>query len=156
MILPGDKMTHDMIEKRVVDSDGVELGVVSKVEDELVEVSEGLFDELLLSRSYISKDEGEEVILKNSLQNLLAGAVIIDSKGERLGLVKETINAGDILDSLILETEDKNLLFITLEEIYKIDKNITLDIDSEEVKYRQKTHTLMDHIKHYIEKIGSR
>ena len=56
------------------------------------------------------------------------------------------------IDLGILETNDENLLFVTLEEIYKIDEIITLDIDLDEVKYRQETHTLRDHIKHYLEK----
>ena len=44
-------MTHrGMIEKRVIDSEGTELGVVSKVEDDYIEISEGLFDELLLNK----------------------------------------------------------------------------------------------------------
>ena len=41
---------------------------------------------------------------------------------------------------------------LPLEEIYKIDDSITLDIDTEDVNFRQKTHTLRDHIRHYLEK----
>ncbi len=146
---------HDMIQKRVIDSEGVELGVVSKVELDCIEVSEGLFDELLLTKSCLDKVEENEVILKDTVQNLLVGLSVVDSKGETIGKVVETVSAGDVLDTLIIETEEKNMLFITLEEIYKIDEVITLDIDLEEVKYRQKTHTLRDHIRHYLEKIHS-
>lgn len=145
---------HDMIQKRVIDSEGVELGVVSRVEDDCIEVSEGLFDELLLSKDYIGKEE-EEVILRDSVYNLLAGLEVADSKGENIGTVKETVSAGDVLDTLILENRDKTLVFVTLEEIYKIGKIIELDIDAEEVSYRQKTHTLRDHIRHYLQKIHS-
>jgi hypothetical protein len=145
-----------MIEKRVIDSEGIELGVVSKVEDEYIEVSEGLFDELLLNRSFIGKEEEEEVILKSDLHNLLVGLVVMDSKNEKLGTVLEEVAAGGVLDTLIIEGEDKEVVFITLEEIYKIDEIITLDIDIDEVKYRQKTHTLRDHIRHYLEKRRSR
>ncbi|UCG69654.1 MAG: hypothetical protein JSV09_01125 [Thermoplasmata archaeon] len=144
-----------MIEKRVIDSEGIELGVVSKVEDEYIEVSEGLFDELLLKRSFIGKEE-EEVILKSDLHNLLVGLDVMDSKNEKLGTVLEEVAAGGVLDTLIIESEDKEVVFITLEEIYKIDEIITLDIDTNEVKYRQKTHTLRDHIRHYLEKRKSR
>ena len=146
-------MAHrGMIEKRVIDSEGIELGVVSKVEDEYIEVSEGLFDELLLKRSFIGKEEEEEVILKSDLHNLLVSLDVVDSKNEKLGTVLEEVTAGGVLDTLIIEGEDKEMVFITLEEIYKIDEVITLDIDSSEVKYRQKTHTLRDHIRHYLEK----
>jgi sporulation protein YlmC with PRC-barrel domain len=144
---------NGMIEKRVIDSEGVELGVVSKEEEKCIEVSEGLFDELLLARSYIGEERDEEVVLRDSVQNLLAGLDVIDSKGEQIGSVRETVSAGDVLDSLILDVKDGELLFITLEEIYKIDKAITLDIDLEEVRYRQKTHTLRDHIKHSLERL---
>jgi hypothetical protein len=141
-----------MIEKRVIDSEGTELGVVSKVEDDYIEVSEGLFDELLLKKSFIGKEEEEEVILKDNLHNLLVGLEVVDSKDENIGNILEEILAGDVLDTLIIDTKDSDLLFITLEEIYKIDEQIKLDIDYEEIKYRQKTHTPQDHIKHYLEK----
>lgn len=128
-------MVHrGMIGKRVIDTEGIELGVVSKVEEDTVEVSEGLFDELLLNKTYIGKEEEEEVILKGKIHNLLEGMEVEGSDGERIGIVKETIYAGDILDTLIIETDDKNLFFITLEEIFKIDKKMVLDIDMETVK----------------------
>jgi hypothetical protein len=146
-------MVHrGMNEKRVIDSEGIELGVVSKVEGNLIEVSEGLFDQLLVNKSYIGKEEEEEVILKGDIQKLLEGLDVLGKDEKKVGVVRETITAGDVLDTLILETEDKSLLFITLEEIYKIDHDITLDIDLEEIEYRQKTHTLRDHIMHYLEK----
>ena len=115
-------------------------------------MSEGLFDELLLTKSYIGEEKEEEVILKDGVQNLLVGQKIIGSDEKDIGTVKETVFAGEILDTLIIETEDKSLLFITLEEIYKIDDTITLDIDLEEVNFRQKTHTLRERISHYLEK----
>ncbi len=128
-------MVHrGMIGKRVVDTEGIELGVVSKVEEDCVEVSEGLFDELLLNKMYIGKEEEEQVILKDKIHNLVEGMEVDGSDGERIGIVKETIYAGDILDTLIIETDDRNLFFITLEEIFKIDKKMTLDIDLETVK----------------------
>lgn len=128
-------MVHrGMIGKRVIDTEGIELGVVSKVEEDNIEVSEGLFDELLINKIYIGKEEEEEVILKGKIHNLLEGMEVEGSDGERIGTVKETIYAGDILDTLIIETDDKNLFFITLEEIFKIDKKMALDIDLETVK----------------------
>jgi sporulation protein YlmC with PRC-barrel domain len=141
-----------MIEKRVIDSEGTELGVVSKVEDDYIEVSEGLFDELLLKKSFIGKEKEEEVILKDNLHNLLVGLEVVDSKDKNIGKILEEILAGDVLDSLIIDTQDSDLLFITLEEIYKIDEQMKLDIDLEEIKYRQKTHAPQDHIKHYLER----
>ena len=146
-------MTHSsMNEKRVIDSEGIELGVVSKVENDYIEISEGLFDELLLNKSYLGQEKEEEVVLRGSIQDLFEGLDIKDSNGQRMGSVKETVFAGDILDTLIIETTDKDLLFVTLEEIYKIDEAITLDIDLKEVVFRQKTHTLRDRVIHYLEK----
>jgi hypothetical protein len=144
-----------ILEKRVIDSEGIELGVVAKDKEEYIEVSEGLFDELLLKKSFIGKEEEEEVILKDNLHNLLVGLDVMDSKDEKIGRILEEVSAGDVLDTLIIETDEKKVLFITLEEIYKIDDKMTLDIDLEDVKYRQKTHTLRDHIKHYLDKIRS-
>jgi len=131
----GDHMVHrGMIGKRVIDTEGIELGVVSKMEENCIEVSEGLFDELLLNKTYIGKEEEEEVILKNKIHNLLVEMEVLGSDGERIGIVKETVSAGDVLDTLIIETDDKSLFFITLEEIYKIDEKMTLDIDLEAAK----------------------
>ena len=122
-------VNHGMIGKRVIDTEQIELGVVSKVEDDYIKVSEGLFDELLLNKSYIGKEEEKEVILRNKIHNLLSDMEVVGSDGERIGIVKETVAAGDVLDTLIIETEGNKLLFITLEEIYKIDEKMTLDID---------------------------
>lgn len=144
-----------ILEKRVIDSEGIEIGVVAKDEGDYIEVSEGLFDELLLKRSFIGKEEEDEIILKDNLHNLLVGLDVIDSKEKKIGKILEELSAGDILDTLIIETEDSELLFITLEEIYKIDDKIVLDIDLEEVQYRQKTHTPQDHVKHYLKRMRS-
>ncbi len=76
----------------------------------------------------------------------------MDSNDEKIGKILEEVAAGDVLDTLIIETEDKKLLFITLEEIYSIDEKMKLDISMEEVKYRQKTHTPQDHLIHLFKK----
>ena len=125
-----------MIGKRVVDSEGVELGFVSKIEEEFVEVSEGPFDELLLSKKYIGTEK-EEVVLRDTVFNLLEGLKVEDSNGEKIGEVKETVSAGDVLETLIIETYDNKLVYIVLEEIYKIADTISLDIDAKEVKSRE-------------------
>jgi hypothetical protein len=150
----GDTMVHHrgILEKRVIDSDGVELGVVAKEEGEFIEVSEGLFDELLLNKSFIGSEKEEEVVLKDNLHNLLVGLDVMDSKEEKIGKILEEVVAGDILDTLLIETPEKEVLFITLEEIFKIDDFISLDIDLSEVKYRQKTHTPRDHILHFLKR----
>jgi len=44
------------------------------------------------------------------------------------------VTAGDVLDTLIIETVDKKLFFITLEEIYKIDENLKLDLDMKQIE----------------------
>lgn len=128
---------NEMIGKRVVDSEGIELGFVSKAEEKFIEVSEGLFDELLLEKDYIGSEQKEEIILRDTVFNLLSGLKVEDSKGEEIGVVKETVSAGDVLDTLIIETKDDKLVFIVLEEIYKIANTISLDIDAKEVKSRE-------------------
>ncbi len=128
-------MTHGgMTNKRVIDTEGVELGVVSKVEDDCIEVSEGLFDQLLLGRKYIEEEKESEVVLKDTLYNILEGMSVVGSDSGDMGVVKETVTAGDVLDTIIIETEDKKLYFITLEEIYKIDDKLTLDLDLKQIE----------------------
>jgi len=128
-------MTHGgMTNKRVIDTEGVELGVVSKVEDDCIEVSEGLFDQLLLSRKYIDVEEETEILLKDTLYNILEGMNVVGSDDGDIGIVKETVTAGDVLDTIIIETENKELFFITLEEIYKIDENLKLDLNMNQIE----------------------
>jgi hypothetical protein len=128
-------MTHGgMTNKRVIDTEGVELGVVSKVEDDCIEVSEGLFDRLLLDKQYVKEEKEAEVILKDTLYNILEGMSVVGSDSGDIGVVKETVTAGDVLDTIIIETTDKKLFFITLEEIYKIDEKMTLDLDMEKIE----------------------
>lgn len=128
-------MTHGgMTNKRVIDTEGVELGVVSKVEDDCIEVSEGLFDQLLLNRKYIDEEKETEIVLKDTLYNILEGMKVDGSDGGEIGIVKETVTAGDVLDTIIIETVDKKLFFITLEEIYKIDEKMTLDLDMKKIE----------------------
>ena len=99
---------------------------------------------------YISR----QVPLDPATGTLVQGGIVeqTDRVMKNIGKILEEILAKDVLDSLIIETQDSDLLFITLEEIYKIDEQMKLDIDLEEIKYRQKTHTPQDHIKHYLEK----
>jgi sporulation protein YlmC with PRC-barrel domain len=123
-----------MINKRVVDTEGVELGVVSKVEFNHIEVSEGMFDELLLGKQYIGEEKEDQIILKDTLYNILEGMNVEGSDCTAIGTVKETVTAGDVLDTIIIETEDKKLFFITLEEIYKIDEKMTLDLDMKKIE----------------------
>jgi hypothetical protein len=128
-------MTHGgMTNKRVIDTEGVELGVVSKVDDDCIEVSEGMFDQLLLNRRYIKEEKETEVVLKDTLYNILEGMSVLGSDKGKIGTVKETVTAGDVLDTIIIETEDKKLFFITLEEIYKIDEKLTLDLDLKQIE----------------------
>jgi hypothetical protein len=128
-------MTHGgMTNKRVIDTEGVELGVVSKVDDDCIEVSEGMFDKLLLNRQYIKEEKETEIVLRDTLYNILEGMSVVGSDKGDIGIVKETVTAGDVLDTIIIETEEKKLFFITLEEIYKIDENLTLDLDLKKIE----------------------
>jgi hypothetical protein len=74
------------------------------------------------------------VILKETLYNILEGMKVTGSDDADIGTVKETVTAGDVLDTIIIETGDKKLFFITLEEIYKIDEKLKLDIDMKEIE----------------------
>lgn len=118
---------RDLVGKRVVDTDGLELGFVDEVTGDELKVGEGPFrDWLKIRRNYIG-DIGEEVRLLEPLQELLQDVEVIDSLGKTVGWVTDVIATGDVVDGLIVKSPRGNL-FVLLEDICSIGGTLTLDI----------------------------
>jgi hypothetical protein len=133
---PGDADRTDgkaLLGKRVVDTDGLELGFVdSATEDELT-VGEGPFsDWLKIKRNYIG-DVGEEVRLLEPLQELLQDVEVLDSARKSIGWVTDVIATGDVVDGIIVKGPRGNL-FVLLEDICSIGGTLTLDITLAELR----------------------
>jgi sporulation protein YlmC with PRC-barrel domain len=119
--------------KRVVDTDGLELGYVDDVSEDELTVGEGPFSEWLkIQRNYVG-DVGEEVRLLEPLQELLQDVEVIDSAQKSIGWVTDVIATGDVVDGLIVKGPRGNL-FVLLEDICSIGGRLTLDITLAELR----------------------
>jgi sporulation protein YlmC with PRC-barrel domain len=117
----------ELLGKRVVDTDGLELGYVDKASEDELTVVEGPFGEWLrIHRNYVG-DVGGEVRLLEPLQELLQDVEVVDSAGKSVGWVTDVIATGDVVDGLIVKGPRGNL-FVLLEDICSIGGRLTLDI----------------------------
>jgi sporulation protein YlmC with PRC-barrel domain len=122
-----------LLGKRVVDTDGLELGYVDEVSKDELTVGEGPFsDWLKIRRNYIG-DVGEEVRLLEPLQELLQDVEVLDSEGQSIGWVTDVIATGDVVDGIIVKGP-RGSLFVLLEDICSIGGTLTLDIPLAELR----------------------
>jgi hypothetical protein len=122
-----------LIGKRVVDTDGLELGFVDSVTEDELTVGEGPFsDWLKIKRNYIG-DVGDEVRLLEPLQELLQDVEVLDSTKKSIGWVTDVIATGDVVDGIIVKGPQGNL-FVLLEDICTIGGTLTLDITMAELR----------------------
>jgi sporulation protein YlmC with PRC-barrel domain len=129
---PAGEDDKALIGKRVVDTEGLELGFVDEVSRDELTVGEGPFSEWLrIKRNYIG-DVGEEVRLLEPLQEMLQDIEVFDSDGRSVGWVTDVIATGDVVDGLIVKSPRGNL-FVLLEDICSIGGKLTLDITRSEL-----------------------
>ncbi|MBM4249016.1 MAG: hypothetical protein FJ149_06210 [Euryarchaeota archaeon] len=122
-----------LLGKRVVDTEGLELGFVDEVTKDELKVGEGPFREWLkIKRNYVG-DIGEEIRLLEPLQEMLQDIEVIDSLGRTVGWVTDVIATGDVVDGLIVKSPRGNL-FVLLEDIRSIGGTLTLDIPLAELR----------------------
>jgi len=130
---PGRAIDRSLLGKRVVDTDGLELGFVDEVSKDELTVGEGPFsDWLRIGRNYIG-DIGEEVRLLEPLQELLQDVEVFDSAQKSIGWVTDVIATGDVVDGIIVKGPRGNL-FVLLEDICSIGGTLTLDITLAELR----------------------
>jgi sporulation protein YlmC with PRC-barrel domain len=122
-----------LIGKRVVDTDGLELGYVDGVRGDELRIGEGPFSEwLLLPMSFVG-GVGEDVQLIEPLQELLKDVEVFDSRGRSLGWVSDVMATGDVVDGIIVKSPGDSH-FVILENIRSFGGTITLDITLEQLK----------------------
>ncbi len=127
---------HGLIGKQVVDAEGVELGYVAHEDDRYLTIAEGPVGKLRLGRRYVA-DAGDRIVLRGPSRDLFSGLNVIDSAGEFVGIVRDTMETEDVLDSLIVEDEGGQMLDVLLEDIKAIDEWVDLDISSDQLYERQ-------------------
>ena len=127
---------HGLIGKQVVDAEGVELGYVSQEDERFLTIAEGPVGHLRLGRRFVA-DAGERIVLRGPSRDLFSALNVIDTSGEFIGIVRDTMETEDVLDSLIVEDEGGQMLDVLLEDIRAIDEWVELDIGSEQLYEKQ-------------------
>ncbi|MEW5760494.1 MAG: hypothetical protein AB1779_06995 [Candidatus Thermoplasmatota archaeon] len=151
-------MKKSYIGKAVVDSNGLDIGYVCDVDSDFLKIAQGPFGEWLLLKKTFIGETGEKLILMDSLDNLLLSLPVFDSEGKEVGLIREVVASADVFDSIIVEQNNGNYVFIYLEDICKINGIVTLDVGIEDVLFGQESasHTLRESIKHWTKKTFSK
>ncbi len=114
----------------VVDADGIELGYVSDEEDKQLVLGDGSSGILRLGRRYVDRIE-DKVFLRGPAVEIFANLNVVDNEGEFVGVVKDTVEADDILDSLIIEDESGEMLSVLLEDVRSIDEWVELSVSGD-------------------------
>jgi len=127
---------HGLIGKQVIDAEGVELGYVSQEDERFLTIAEGPVGHLRLGRRFVA-DAGERIVLRGPSRDLFSLLNVIDTAGEFVGIVRDTMETEDVLDSLIVEDEGGQMLDVLLEDIKAIDEWVELDIGSEQLYDKQ-------------------
>ena len=127
---------HGLIGKQVVDAEGVELGYVSQEDEQFLTIAEGPVGKLRLGRRFVA-DAGDRIVLRGPSRDLFSGLNVIDSAGEFVGIVRDTMETEDVLDSLLVEDEGGQMLDVLIEDIKAIDEWVELDIGSDQLYERQ-------------------
>lgn len=127
---------HGLIGKQVVDAEGVELGYVSSEDERFLLIAEGPIGNLRLGRRFVA-DAGDRIVLRGPSRDLFAGLNVIDGGGEFVGIVRDTMETDDVLDSLLVEDEGGVMLSVLLEDIRAIDEWVELDIGSDQLYEQQ-------------------
>ena len=117
----------------VVDPDGIELGYVSSEEENFLVIGDGSSGILRLGRRYLGSI-ADKVTLRGPLVEILAGLNVVDNEGEFIGVVRDTVEAEDVLDSLILEDEQGEMITVLLEDVRSIDEWVELSVSGDSLE----------------------
>ena len=127
---------HGTIGRQVIDAEGVELGYVSSEDDRFLTIAEGPVGKLRLGRRFVGSS-GDKIILRGPSRDLFTGLNVVDNAGEFIGIVRDTLEAEVVLDSLLVEDEGGDMLTVMLEDIKAIDEWVELDVSSDDVYGKQ-------------------
>ena len=117
----------------VVDSDGIELGYVSSEQGDFLVLGEGSAGTLRLGRRFVDR-VADRVFLKGPMAEIFSGLNVVDNEGEFVGIVRDTVEADDLLDSLIVEDEDGQMVNVLLEDVRAIGEWIELSIPGDSLQ----------------------
>lgn len=121
---------RSLVGMTVVDTEGVEVGYVSGEEPNVLVLGEGSSGRMRLGRRFVS-GVVDRVTLKGPSAEIFAGLNVIDSDGEFVGIVRDTNEADDVLDSFIVEDEEGTMVNVLLEDVRSIDEWVELSVSGD-------------------------
>ena len=121
------KGAHGWIGKQVMDSEGVEIGYVSGEETNVLVLGEGSGGRMRLGRRFVS-GVADRITLSGPVAHIFTGLNVVDSDGEFVGIVRDTNEADDVLDSFIVEDEQGEMVNVLLEDVRSIDEWVELSV----------------------------
>ena len=127
-----DGVGTGLVGKAVVDTNEIELGYVASEDERFLTVGEGPLGTLQLGRRWVDR-VADRVFLKGALVDMFTGLNVIDSAGEFVGVVRDTIETEDTWDSIVVEDEDGEMVVVVLEDIKSIDEFVELDVTGDEL-----------------------
>ena len=126
-------VSQSLVGKIVVDPEGVELGFVARADDEFLMVGGGPGATMRLGRRFVASI-ADRVTLRAPIYELFANLNVIDRDGEFMGVVRDTIDAEDVFDSIVVEDEEGRLVTVLLEDIRSIDEFVELSASAEDLE----------------------
>jgi sporulation protein YlmC with PRC-barrel domain len=119
-----------LVGRSVVDSEGVELGYVASEEDRFLVLGEGPTGKLRLGRRFVDRI-ADRVTLRAPSVEMFTGLNVVDVQGDFVGIVRDTVESEDVLDSFIVEDEQGEMVTVLLEDVRSIDEWLELGVTSE-------------------------
>lgn len=119
-----------LVGRSVVDANGIELGYVASEDPAFLVLGEGSSGRLRLGKRYIERIE-DRIVLRGPAAELFSGLNVVDSEGEFVGIVRDTVEAEDVLDSFIVEDEQGEMLTVVLEDVRSIDEWLELAVTAD-------------------------
>ena len=125
--LAGARRGHSLVGMTVVDPEGIEVGYVSGEETNVLVLGEGSGGRMRLGRRYVS-GVADRITLSGPVAQIFTGLNVVDSDGEFVGIVRDTNEADDVLDSFIVEDEQGEMMNVLLEDVRSIDEWVELSV----------------------------
>lgn len=116
-----------LVGRSVVDTEGIEIGYVAGEEPQFLVLGEGPSGRLRLGRRFIERVE-DRVVLRGTALEVFTGLNVVDAQGEFVGVVRDTVEAYDVLDSFIVEDETGEMVTILLEDVRSVDEWMELAV----------------------------
>ena len=121
---------RSLVGMTVADPDGVEVGYVSGEEPNVLVLGEGTAGRMRLGRRYV-RGVVDNITLSGPVAQIFTGLNVVDSDGEFVGIVRDTNEADDVLDSFIVEDEQVEMVNVLMEDVRSIDEWVELSVSGD-------------------------